>query len=692
MSKLKLGALCSLALLCVATFALHRVNAISTQDQDTSGSKSERDLGITIQIQPLLTTGLSSPLFVTSARDGSNRLFIVQQGGIIKVLQPGATTPTDFLNITSRVASGGERGLLGLAFHPQYTTNGRFFVYYTRVGDFSIQIAEYKVSAADPNVADTTEKIIITVPHPTNANHNGGMIVFGPDGYLYFGCGDGGSANDPPNNAQNINQLLGKINRIDIDVPGGSPPYTSPATNPFAGATPGADEIYMVGMRNPFRFSFDRETGQMWIGDVGQSTREEIDIGQLGGNFGWRTYEGFNCTGLNPTECIPANFIFPVIDYTHSAGRCSITGGYRYRGRRGTFPQGTYIYGDYCTGEIFMLQGTTQTMLLDTTLGISSFGEDEAGEIYVVGLGGSVYKIVNPNAAIPRNVVDDFDGDLKSDVSVFRPSTGTWYVLQSFTNSLSASQFGLSGDFVTPGDYDGDGKTDIAVWRPCSQFCGTFYVLRSSNGTLLVQSWGAPVYDPLMVADYDGDKKTDFSVSTSASQPGGARLWSILRSSNGSTLNQQWGVREDFPIIGDFDGDGLSDITVYRPNNNFFYVLKSSDGGLLAQQWGLTPDDRITPGDYDGDGKTDFAVFRQPTGTWYILQSSNGQVRADQFGANGDVPVPGDYDGDGKFDLAVSRDSGGTSTWYILRSSNGAFQALQWGLSSDYKVPAYLTR
>jgi glucose/arabinose dehydrogenase len=686
MSKSKLGALCALALLCAAAFAVHQATARSNVPVALSSDISEGDGGITIQTQPVVITGLASPVYVTNAHDGSNRLFIVLQGGIIKVLQPGATTPTDFLNISTRITSGGERGLLGLAFHPQYATNRRFFVYYTRVSDAAIQVAEYKVSATDPNVADTTEKIIITVPHPTNANHNGGTLQFGPDGYLYMGTGDGGSANDPPNNAQNINQLLGKILRLDIDPPGGTPPYLSPSTNPFFGTIPGADEIYMLGMRNPYRFSFDRQTGELWIGDVGQGAREEIDIGQLGGNFGWRTYEGTACTSLNPTECIPGNFIFPVAEYTHAGGRCSITGGYRYRGRRGTFPQGTYIYGDYCTGEILMLQGTTQTLLLDTAFGISSFGEDEAGEIYVVNLNGGLYRIVNPNAPVPRNVVDDFDGDLKSDISVFRPSTGAWYIRQSFTNSLRAFQFGQNGDTITPGDYDGDGKTDPAVWRS-----GVFYVLRSTDSTLVTQQWGQAGDDARVIADYDGDKKTDFAVLRRTATAGDPAVWYIRLSATGGMRTVQWGITGDAGVLGDYDGDGLNDVTVYRPSTNSYYVQKSRDGSLLAQQWGVSSSDAIAPGDYDGDGTTDFAVFRFTTGVWYILQSSNGQVRSQQFGANSDIAAPGDYDGDGKTDLAVVRNSGGL-TWYILQSGSNTVQAQQWGIGSDFIVPTFQTR
>ena len=689
MSKLKLGALCAVVLLLVAAFALHHASANESAQTAASQAVSEGDGVITIQLQPVLTTGLSSPLYVTTARDGSNRLFIIERGGIIRVLQPGATTPTEFLNITSRVLSGGERGLLGLAFHPQYTTNRRFFVYYTRQTDGAVQIAEYLTSAANPNVADTTEKIIITVPHPTNSNHNGGTVLFGPDGYLYFAPGDGGSANDPPNNAQNINQLLGKVNRINVDVPGGSPPYTSPPTNPFVGVA-GADEIFMVGMRNPYRFSFDRGTGQLWIGDVGQGAREEIDIGQLGGNFGWRTYEGTLCTNLNPTECVPGNFIFPVAEYGHTGGRCSITGGHVYRGRRGTFPTGAYIYADYCTGEIFMLQGTTQTLLLDTSLLLASFGEDEAGEIYAVGISGTtgVFRLVNPNAPVPRNVVADFDGDLKTDISVFRPSTGAWYIRQSFTNSPSGLFFGTNGDTVTPGDYDGDGKTDPAVWRN-----GVFYVLRSSNNSVLVQSWGQAGDDARVIADYDGDKKTDFAVLRRTANPGDPAVWYILDSSTNTGRALHWGVTGDVGVIGDYDGDGQNDVTIYRPSTNTYYVRRSRDGALMARQWGTFTSDAIAPGDYDGDGTTDFAVFRFTTGAWYILNSSNGTIRSQFFGASGDEAVPGDYDGDGKTDLAVTRSGPNGLEWYISQSGNGgAVQALQWGVGSDYEVPAYQTR
>jgi glucose/arabinose dehydrogenase len=342
-----------------------------------------------IQVTPVVS-GLSSPLFVGHAGDGSNRLFIVERGGSIKVLQPGSTTPTLFLDIHTKIVAGGEQGLLGLAFHPQYISNGRFFVFYTRAGDGALVTAEYAVSA-NINVADpASEKVLLTILHPTNLNHNGGMLAFGPDTYLYIGVGDGGGAYDPPNNAQTLSTLLGKILRIDINTPSG---YVSPPSNPFVGVD-GRDEIFALGMRNPWRFSFDRLTGQQWVADVGQGAIEEVDTPIVnGGNYGWKLWEGSSCTNPDPSKCVTANYIFPRFEYSHDGARCSITGGYVYRGSQGTLPGGTYVYGDYCSGEIFSWNGTSQTVLLDTAMNISSFGEDEAGEIYVVNLGGTVGKL-----------------------------------------------------------------------------------------------------------------------------------------------------------------------------------------------------------------------------------------------------------------------------------------------------------
>ncbi len=362
-----------------------------------------------IKLQPYLS-GLSSPLFVTNAKDGSNRIFVVEKGGLIKVVQPGSTTPTTFINISSKISTDSERGLLGMAFHPQFATNGYFFVDYTRASDGATVIARYKTTDGTNALGNlASERVLLVIAQPFS-NHNGGMIEFRADNNvsnLYIGMGDGGSGNDPNNNAQNIDSLLGKFLRITPDVSGNdaNPAYTIPADNPYAGATAGADEIYAVGVRNPFRWSFDRGgTHQLWAGDVGQSAREEVDIITNGGNYGWRIVEGTICNpAFNNGVCTPPNgYIAPLFDYDHSGGRCSISGGYVYRGTQGAVPNGAYIYGDYCTGEILMWYNNAQTLLLDSSLSLPSFGEDEAGELYAVGIGdGTVEKIapLNPTAA-----------------------------------------------------------------------------------------------------------------------------------------------------------------------------------------------------------------------------------------------------------------------------------------------------
>jgi glucose/arabinose dehydrogenase len=349
-----------------------------------------------IELAPVLG-GLEEPVYVTHAGDGTGRLFVVEQPGGIKVRSTEGAAPAVFLDIRSRVRFGGEQGLLGLAFHPGYATNGRFYVNYTRQPDGATVIAEYRVSPGDPDAAATDERVLLVIPQPF-ANHNGGMIAFGPDGFLYIGMGDGGAGLDPDRRAQDVTDLLGKILRIDVDPPPGFPaPYASPPDNPFAGPHPGRDEIYAWGFRNPWRFSFDRVTGALYAGDVGQSTREEVDVVGRGGNYGWPILEGSLCLGLGGS-CATPGLVGPVAEYAHGNGRCAVTGGYAYRGDAGTLPAGAYTFADYCTGEIFLLQDGVSSLLLDTGLALSSFGEDAAGELYVTSLGGTLHRLVNPDA------------------------------------------------------------------------------------------------------------------------------------------------------------------------------------------------------------------------------------------------------------------------------------------------------
>jgi glucose/arabinose dehydrogenase len=359
-----------------------------------AGAPSKADAEVSIQLAPVVSTGLEAPLFVTHAGDDSGRLFILEQPGRIRIWVPGGLSERPYLDLAAsgRVLAGGERGLLGLAFHPQFRTNRRFFVNYTRAPDGATVIAEYHAST-DPDAALQAERVLLTVPQPY-ANHNGGMLAFGRDGHLYIGLGDGGSGGDPDNRAQNRQVLLGKILRIDVDR---GQPYAIPSDNPFA-AGGGRPEIYALGFRNPWRFSFDRETGQLFVGDVGQGAVEEIDLVARGGNYGWRITEGDRC--FRPaTGCNGQGLELPIAIYTQADGRCSVTGGYVYRGEAIPTLAGTYIYADFCTGEIFGRSTGRSAVLLNTSLSIASFGEDQAGELFVVGLGGTIDRIVMADPA-----------------------------------------------------------------------------------------------------------------------------------------------------------------------------------------------------------------------------------------------------------------------------------------------------
>jgi len=344
-----------------------------------------------LELIPIVTAGLESPLYLTHAADDSARLFVVEQPGRIRIIQNGRLLDVPFLDLASRVRSGGERGLLGLTFHPEYRRNRRYVVSYTREPDGATVVAEYRTSE-NPNRSETTEKVLMTVPQPY-ANHNGGMVEFGPDGFLYIARGDGGSGGDPGNRGQNREELLGKILRIDVDR---GTPYAIPSDNPFV-AGGGRPEIFAYGLRNPWRFSFDRETGELWAADVGQDDWEEIDLIRRGANYGWRIMEGAHC--FQPrTGCQTAGLVSPVAEYRNQRPRCAITGGYVYRGPGIPTLRGAYVFGDYCSGEIMTLSarraGVPQ-VLLSTGLKISSFGQDQAGELYVVGHGGTVHRIAN---------------------------------------------------------------------------------------------------------------------------------------------------------------------------------------------------------------------------------------------------------------------------------------------------------
>jgi glucose/arabinose dehydrogenase len=331
--------------------------------------------------------------------DPFGRLFIVEQGGRVRVIQNGVLQAGSFLDVSSQTGfdSGGEKGLLGLAFPPNYMTDGKFYVYYTRrVGAQSQRqsvIAQYRASPPTSNIASSTELQSMVIDQAPFDNHKGGQLAFGPDGFLYIGLGDGGSADDPSDNGQNRNILLGKILRVAVD------PFSTPPDNPFVGLLSMRGEIWAYGLRNPWRFSFDRANGRLFAGDVGQSAREEVDIITKGGNFGWRIMEGTICH--IPTNCSMSGLSLPITDYDHSsAGGTSIIGGFVYRGAAIPALVGTYVFGDLSSGHVWGLKQDSggawvRTLVLDHKLTVSAFGQDAAGELYLVDYGnGAVLHLV----------------------------------------------------------------------------------------------------------------------------------------------------------------------------------------------------------------------------------------------------------------------------------------------------------
>lgn len=471
----RVGAVAGISLLTASLstgLAATRLRPRQDVDRGTTGAPIELDL---------VVSGLERPVLVTNAGDGTNRLFAVEKEGQIRIIQNGQLLATPFLDIEDRVEdSGNEQGLLSVAFHPDYETNRRFFVFYTgrTPVEGGLVIAEYQAMAGNPNVASTSERRIIEIDHSLADNHNGGLLKFGPDGYLYASTGDGGSANDPDENGQDIEELLGKILRFDVN---GAQPYAIPPDNPFVGVD-GRDEIYAYGMRNTWRYSFDRVTGDLWAGDVGQNQYEEIDIITKGGNYGWKIMEGRHCRPPT-TGCDTSGKILPVFEYSHGGSNgvssgCSVTGGYVYRGTAIPSLVGKYVFADYCLGSgqiLSLARGSDTAVTMPTGASgepVVSFGEDESGELYVVtdsvfGGRGGVFKIVLRDGACDLRcaadvVVDDTDGDGAEAVTFDSPSpTGECSAVTC--TPASGSEFNVGTTTVECASQTGGGSCSFSV-------------------------------------------------------------------------------------------------------------------------------------------------------------------------------------------------------------------------------------
>ena len=381
------------AVLLAALLAVVTVLGVAAQNEEPFNAGDFR-----VGLEPI-AAGLVEPLYVTHAGDGSGRLFIVEKAGVVRILDEGQVLETPFLDITDRVGSdGSEQGLLSIAFPPDYADSGAFYVDYTDAAGNTV-VSRFTVGG-DPNVADPASEEAILRQEQPFPNHNGGLLLFGPDGYLYVGLGDGGSQGDPEGNGQRLDTWLGKILRIDPANPSGDQPYSIPEDNPFVDDESARPEIWAYGLRNPWRFSFDRETGDFYLADVGGTQIEEVNYrpaDDLGGeNYGWDIREGTACYEQDPCDLDGA--VDPVTEYTHDFG-CSVTGGYVYRGSAFPGLQGVYLFADYCSGLLWGLGRDadgewTRSDPIETGFSLASFGEDESGELYVTDFGGVLYRIV----------------------------------------------------------------------------------------------------------------------------------------------------------------------------------------------------------------------------------------------------------------------------------------------------------
>lgn len=421
----------------------------------------------------------NAPVDIQSPKDESSRLFVVSQPGEIYFLNTSSPedAPVKFLDIKDKVLYGGEQGLLGLAFHPGFSSNGYFFVDYVAPNPRRTVIARFSVSNSDPNLADPESELVILEIKQPYSNHNGGQVLFGPDGYLYIGTGDGGSGGDPENRAQNRDSLLGKILRIDVNNSTEAESYTIPADNPFAGNSSGyREEIFAYGLRNPWRFSFDSENGNLWVADVGQNDYEEIDIVEKGGNYGWKIMEGFHC--YNTAGCNQSGLQLPVFEYEHNQdGGYSITGGYVYRGSDVPSLFGKYIYADYVSGNIWALSESggeyTNEILFKNAQNITGFGTDENNELYFSSFSdGKIHKFEDPAVDVKKKDSRPVTGFLISYPNPFNPVTTIKYSVASVgARSIVPVQlkiFNLLGQEVAtlvdrlqkPGEYKAEFNAD----------------------------------------------------------------------------------------------------------------------------------------------------------------------------------------------------------------------------------------
>jgi len=577
-----------------------------------------------------VASGLGGVTAITHDGTGDGRLFITTQDGRILILAGGGVRTQPFLDLRGQISTGGERGLLSVAFHPRYGENGLFFVDYTNPQGDTV-IARYHVSA-DPDRAEAASaRVLLTIAQPF-ANHNGGQLQFGPDGYLYVGMGDGGAANDPACRAQKGDTLLGKLLRIDVDQNADTPPfYGIPSDNPFRGPGDPLDEIWADGLRNPWRFSFDRSTGELWIADVGQGQREEVDFQPRfsggGQNYGWKVMEGTACAGSEACPggtppCHSSAFTDPVLEYDHNP-HCSITGGYVYRGPQVPQLSGAYVFGDLCSGAMWAAfrTGNGSTLVVRslpvTAPQLTTFGEDGAGEIYAATLGGQVLRFVRTGGS---------GGGAADRVGLYEPQPSRFELKQANTRGARVTlvRFGArhSGALPLGGDWDGDGVSTVGLYDPDT---GTFqwkngHTGRDADGVVHLTP---PAPGALPIAgDWDGDGRDGIGlVDLSDLRHPRFLLWNVLASgtpADAVTVLSFSEPRDALPVAGDWDGDGRDDVGLYWPSLALFVL--DTPGVVFSFELGSAG---VLPvaGDWDGDGRDGVGVY-DPRKAVFTLRNS----------------------------------------------------------------------
>ncbi len=600
---------------------------------------------------------ISTPTSIVNAGDGSNRLFITERAGRIWILdQNRQRLATPFLDINTLVgAANGEQGLLSVAFHPSYASNGRFFVNYTNLSGNTV-VSQFTVSA-NPNVANAgSEQIFFTATQPAT-NHNGGQIVFGPDGMLYIGMGDGGGSGDPDNYAQTLSSPLGKLLRFNVNQ---GPPAVAPADNPFVGVADAFAGTWALGLRNPWRFTFDRSTNDLWIADVGQNAYEEINFSTAatskGRNYGWRKMEGLHC--YNPaSNCYEPSLTLPVMEYSHNNG-CSITGGYRYRGSNIPSLEGVYLFADFCSLNLEAGVETSPgafTRLPSRNIGgsISTFGEDEAGEIYYATYyDNRIFRIDPPPPAAP----------VPAKIGVY--SAQRWAldangngVFEQGTDFLYGFQ--LAGAQHIVGDWNADGKDEVGLF-----YNGFWFLDFNGNGV-----WDGPGIDrqhefgfngvtPL-VGDWTGNGRDKIGIFING-------FWFLDADADGiwdgpgMDIQAQFGSNAYTPFVGDWNGDGRDKIGIFT--NGYWYLDLNGSGtweGPGVDRQAHFGSSAATPviGDWSGDGKTTIGIYIN--GFWYLDSDGDGiwdgpgaDIQA-EFGTNAMTPVVGDWNTSGRDKIGV---------------------------------------